>query len=103
MNTSKKILQLKSARAGQTDLKTEEVFTSREIECLKKLNIKYEGETEKQKNPYELNHLSWASWIIARMGGWSSFYDKKNLPGNKSFARGLEKFETIMNVLDDIT
>ncbi len=103
MSASIKILQLKAAREGQTDLKTKDVFSQKEIKCLKKLNTKYEGKTEKQKNPYQVNHLSWASWIIARIGGWSEFYDKKNLPGNKSFTRGLEKFETIMSVLDDIT
>jgi len=96
MKASVKILQLKAARSGNTDIKTAEVFNENEIECLDKLNNKLEGQTKAQQNPYDRNHLSWASWIIARLGGWKSFYDKNRPPGNKSFVWGLEKFESIM-------
>jgi len=96
MQASIKILQLKSARTGGTTLKTEEVFTDLEIKCLEKLNHQLEGKTVKQQNPYSPDHLSWASWIIARLGGWTEFYNKSRPPGNKTFKDGLEKFETVM-------
>lgn len=96
MKASVKILQLKAARSGSTDVKTDEIFNEKEIECLEKLNDQLEGQTRAQQNPYDRNHLSWASWVIARLGGWKSFYDKNRPPGNKSFVWGLEKFESIM-------
>lgn len=100
MKASIKIMQLKSARTGETELQTEDVFDKNEILLLKKLNTKYEGSTEKQQNPYTETHLAWASWVIARMGGWSEYYNKKRPPGNKSFIKGLERFEFIKNCAD---
>jgi len=96
MKASIKLIQLKAARSGNTDIKTAAVFNEREIECLSKLNNKLQGQTKPQQNPYDRNHLSWASWIIARLGGWKSYYDKNRPPGNKTFVWGLEKFESIM-------
>lgn len=96
MDAAIKVLQLKAARSGATDLRVEEVFTSKEIICLKLLNTKLEGGTKKQQNPYNEKHLSWASWIIARLAGWTAFYNNKNPPGNKMFIRGIEKFNAIM-------
>lgn len=96
MKASIKVLQLKAARSGSKDMKCAEVFSEKEIECLTILNNQLEGQTKAQKNPYDRNHLSWASWIIARLGGWKSFYDKNRPPGNKTFVWGLEKFESIM-------
>jgi len=72
------------------------VFTEIEVKCLSKLNKKLEGNTEKQKNPYPKANLAWASWVIARLGGWTEFYTKSRPPGNKTFKEGLEKFDTMM-------
>lgn len=55
-----------------------------------------EGKTEKQKNPYQENNLAWASWIIARLGGWTEFYTDARPSGNKTFKEGLDKFDTVM-------
>lgn len=96
MQVSIKLLQLKAARTGETDLTTNMIFTELEVECLKKLNEKLEGNTIKQQNPYDPDHLSWASWIIARLGGWTEFYNKARPPGNKAFIAGLEKFDAII-------
>lgn len=96
MESASRVLQLKSARSGKTELKVREVFEEKEIECLKLLNKRLEGNTQKQKNPYSDQYLSWASWIIARLAGWKEFYEKDNPPGNKTFMRGLEKFDALM-------
>lgn len=96
MEAATKVLQLKAAREGQTDLQIKDVFEEQEIECLELLNEKLCGNTELQKNPYPKNHLAWASWIIARLAGWKDFYSKKNPPGNKTFIVGLEKFEVLL-------
>lgn len=96
MEAAIKIQQLKAARSGQTQLQVKDVFTDCEIECLQLLNQKLEGKTDKQKNPNPPNHLSWASWVIARLAGWKDYYSKNNPPGNKTFADGLEKFDYLM-------
>ncbi len=92
MEASIKVQQLKSARTGEGDLTVEDLFDEDEQQCLELLNTKVEGNTEKQQNPYPRSHLAWASWVIARLGGWG-VYDKKRLPGNKTFMWGLERFE----------
>ena len=96
MEAAIKVQQLKAARRGLTNFSVEEVFEEEEIKCLKLLNQKMEGNTKKSKNPYPSDHLSWASWIIARLGGWKEYYEKNNLPGNKTFVKGLKKFDVLM-------
>lgn len=92
MDASIKIMQLKSARDGLSLIDIKQVFTKREIECLKVLNDQYQGVTEKLKNPHTINSLSWASWIIARIGGWKGFKSQRP-PGTITFKRGLERFK----------
>lgn len=96
MEAAIKVQQLKAAREGSTTLSLSDVFEEEEIKCLNLLNQKMEGRTKKSKNPYSPEHLSWASWIIARFGGWKEYYEKDNLPGNKTFVNGLKKFDVLM-------
>lgn len=44
-----------------------------------------EGKTEKQRNPHPSNSLAWATWICARLGGWTGYYGK---PGPITIHRG---------------
>lgn len=92
MAASIKIMQLKAARSGKSDLEIESIFNNKEQACLKMLNGKLEGNTEKQKNPFPEYKLPWASWIIARLGGWKG-YQSQRPPGIITFKRGLSKFE----------
>jgi hypothetical protein len=55
---------------------------------------KYEGNTEKQKNPHLKYTLSWAAWIIARLGGWKG-YRTQSTPGPITFHRGFLEFDRI--------
>lgn len=72
----------------------EEVFSDKEIRCLKLLNTKLEGKTLKLKNAADPNRLKWATWIIARLGGWKG-YDSQGPPGVIVLKRGLDKFSNI--------
>ncbi len=95
MDTSLKVQQLKEARDGTTTVEVKEVFEEDEMKCLKHLNEVYEGATEKQKNPHPENSLAWASWIIARIGGWKG-YTSQHKPGTITYKWGYEKFQTLM-------
>ena len=96
MKVSIKIQQLKAAREGTTDLKVSDVFNEEEIECLNQVNNELGGTTVKQQNPHDKTNLAWATWIIARLGGWKEFYNKSRPPGHKTLIWGLDKFEGIM-------
>jgi uncharacterized membrane protein len=96
MKASIKVLQLKAARDGNTKEKIDLLFSEKEIRCLKALNKKLQGGTVKQQNPHDASTLAYASWIIARLGGWKEFYQPSRPPGTKTFVWGLEKFESIM-------
>jgi hypothetical protein len=72
----------------------EEVFTQDEIECLKIINEKIQGNTIKQQNKNNPANLKWATWIIARIGGWKG-YDSQGPPGIILLKRGMDKFTSI--------
>jgi Transposase DDE domain len=86
-----KIMQLKSAREGNFECRIEMIFNVEEQEFLKLLNQKYEGESFKQKNPHLEKELAWASWIIARLGGWKG-YQSQRPPGTIVYKKGLDKY-----------
>lgn len=95
MQSAIKVLQLKQAR-DQQDNQTpiETIFNEKEQACLNDLLPDLEGDTEKLKNPYSKDQLVWATWIIARLGGWKG-YQSQRPPGIKTLNRGLERFENI--------
>lgn len=71
-----------------------EVFSQEEVQCLRLLNQKLEGVTAKQKNNNDNTKLKWATWIIARLGGWKG-YDSQGPPGIILLKRGLDKFSNV--------
>ncbi len=91
MDASITIMKLKTSRAGDTDLKTQEVFDEQERQCLELLNTRLQGKTEKLKNPHDKKNLAWAAWLIARLGGWDG-YQSQRPPGTITFKRGLDRF-----------
>ena len=54
-----------------------------------------EGRTQKLKNPYPVDSLAFATWVIARLGGWSGYRSRKP-PGPITIINGLTKFHNIM-------
>nr|MCS3812219.1 hypothetical protein [Mucilaginibacter sp. X4EP1] len=58
------------------------------------MNKKLEGETDKLKNPSPANTLKWATWIIARMGGWKGYASQRK-PGPIVLQKGLVKFYNV--------
>lgn len=87
------ILQLKQARDNPA-IPVDTAFDEQEQQCLEQLQGTLEGKTDKQKNPYPRNSLSWATWIIARLGGWKG-YSSQRPPGVITLHDGMEKFQSI--------
>jgi hypothetical protein len=83
-------LQLVQARDGRSAEPASNAFNKEQIELLAALATKYEGRTKLQSNPHPPQSLAWASWIIARLGGWDGYPRTK--PGPITMRHGLEYF-----------
>jgi hypothetical protein len=88
------INQLRQLRDDTSGIHAGISFTNKQIELLKILGKRYEGKTEKQRNPYKKETIAWAAWTIARLGGWKG-YSCECSPGNKTFKWGLDRFYAV--------
>ncbi|MCP4178368.1 MAG: IS4 family transposase [bacterium] len=88
------VMQLLLASKWNSEQAIEQVFNEKECKCLKEICIRYEGKTEKLKNRNNSDTLKWASWVIARVGGWKG-YASQRPPGPITFFKGLYKFNLI--------
>lgn len=91
MMATLRILQMMLAYEDDHEQPIDEVFDKKEQQCLQMMNSKLEGDTEKLKNPTRRNTLKWATWIIARLGGWKG-YQSQRKPGPIVLQKGLAKF-----------
>jgi hypothetical protein len=94
LNAALRVMQLYLAYGKEECQATEEVFSEEEIECLHAIEKNHIAKTEKTTNPFSAEKLSWASWIIARLGGWKG-NDKQRRAGPIILKRGLDEFETM--------
>lgn len=76
---------------GDYPINSSTTFEKKEIKCLKIINKKLQGKTDKQSNPYSIDNLKGAVWIIARIGGWKG-YSSQRRPGATTLINGLKKF-----------
>jgi hypothetical protein len=91
-----KTMQLVLARDPATPaLPVERVFDHQEIAVIKALQPRLGGRTEKQRNPHQPATLGWASWTIARLGGWTG-YASERPPGPITMHNGLQRFAAIV-------
>jgi hypothetical protein len=88
-------MQLVQARTAPNCEPATLAFSKDEIAVLNKLNAELEGVTKLQKNPHRKTSLKWASWIIAKLGGWDGYPSSKP-PGPITFKHGLEEFHAIV-------
>ena len=89
------VIQLVQARNGGEQLPAEFVFSPEEIKVLAATNKKLQGKTALQKNPHPDKTLSWAAWIIAKLGGWTGYASHKP-PGPITFHLGLARFQNFI-------
>lgn len=88
-----RLLQLKTGRADET-LSASVTFSEQQQQCLSHLMPTLQGRTQKQQNPFSPGSLPWATWLIARLGGWAG-YRSQSPPGIRTLSQGLKKFEAI--------
>ena len=88
-------MQLVQARTAPNSEPATLAFSQSEIAVLDKLNADVEGTTKLQKNPHRNASLKWASWIIAKLGGWDGYPSSKP-PGPITFKHGLEEFHAMV-------
>jgi hypothetical protein len=86
------IMQLVKARDGGSGQALADCFEEGDKPLLKALSLKLEGKTCKQKNPHPPDDLAFASWVIARLGGWTAYYGK---PGPQVMRHGLDRYHAI--------
>lgn len=96
LNNLLRIMQLLMAYDNDESQAIGEVFNKEEIECLKELGQKFEQKKTQVKNTNSSKRLSWATWIIARLGGWKGA-TKQRPPGPITMKKGLEKFDLIFH------
>ncbi len=53
-----------------------DAFEEDDIPLLEALCAQLEGKTQRQKNPHPKGSLAYASWVCARLGGWTGYYGK---------------------------
>jgi hypothetical protein len=94
LNTALRWMQLYLAYDVEESQAITEVFDEPEIRCLESIQDNYITKTEQTNNPFNPQKLSWASWIIARLGGWKG-NRKQRKAGPIIIKRGLEKFQTM--------
>jgi hypothetical protein len=94
LNTALRLMQIYLAYDVEESQPIEEVFSEEEIKCLQMVEQKQIKKTTKTDNPFSNKKLSWASWIIARLGGWKG-NKKQRVAGPIVLKRGLEKFQMI--------
>jgi hypothetical protein len=88
-------MQLVQARDAPNFEPATLAFNQDEIAVLDKLNRELQGATKLQKNPHRKHSLKWASWIIAKLGGWDGYPSSKP-PGPITFKHGLEEFHAMV-------
>ena len=91
MQVALQVMQLTLSRTGENTKRAELIFTAQEIKFLHLLLKTLEGKTEKQQSPFIPESMAWASWIIARLGGWKG-YKSQSPPGHITMKKGLDIF-----------
>ena len=93
LSVAVRTLQMVEGRA-QVELAASLTFSEKQQQCLSEIEPSLEGRSQKLRNPYPQGSLPWATWIIARLGGWSG-YQSQRPPGMPTLIHGLRKFEFI--------
>jgi hypothetical protein len=88
------VLQLVRDRDGTAGRPLEDVFDPADQPALEAVCATLEGKTDRQKNPHAKASLAYATWVCARLGGWTGYYGK---PGPIVVLNGFLRFKAMLH------
>lgn len=86
------VMQMVAERDGPALRPLTDAFDAQDRPLLEALSRDLEGRTERQKNPYPKGSLAFATWVCARLGGWTGYYGK---PGPVVILSGWTQFQSL--------
>jgi hypothetical protein len=86
------VMQLVGDRDGTAGRPLKDVFDPADQPALEAIRATLEGKTARQKNPHKRGSLAYATWVCARLAGWTGYYGK---PGPIVILRGLLLFKAM--------
>lgn len=89
-----RVLQMVRDRDGTAHRPLEDVFDAADQPALEAISITLEGKTARQQNPHPKGSLAHASWVCARLGGWTGYYRP---PGPVVILQGFLRFKAIQH------
>jgi hypothetical protein len=84
-----RVLQMVYERDGAAKRPLTDAFSPEDQPVLEAIGATLEGKTVKQKNPHPPGSLAYATWVCARLGGWTGYYGQ---PGPIVIFAGLDRF-----------
>ena len=88
------VLQMVRERDGAAGRSLQDALDPEDQPALEAICQSLEGKTEKQKNPHPKGSLAYASWVCARLGGWTGYYGK---PGPIVMMHGLRSLKAMLH------
>lgn len=88
-----KVMQMVHDRDGTAQRPLTDAFAAADQPVLEAISASLEGKTAKQKNPHRPGSLAYATWVCARLGGWTGYYGK---PGPIVIYAGLARFNAML-------
>jgi hypothetical protein len=86
------VMQMVAERDGVRLRPLTDAFDVDDRPLLEALSADLEGKTDRQKNPHPKGTLAFATWVCARLGGWTGYYGK---PGPIVILSGWTDFQSI--------
>jgi Transposase DDE domain len=87
------VLQMVRERDGVAGRPLQDALDPEDQPALEAICQTLEGKTRKQKNPHPKGSLAYASWVCARLGGWTGYYGK---PGPIVMMQGLQSLKAML-------
>jgi hypothetical protein len=87
-----RVSQMVHARDGTSKRPMTDVFEAGDRPIVEAIGATLEGRTARQKNPHAPGSLAYATWVCARLGGWTGYY---GVAGPIVLFRGLGQFTTM--------
>lgn len=88
------VLQMVRERDGVAGRPLQDALEPEDQPALEAICRSLEGKTQKQKNPHPAGSLAYASWVCARLGGWTGYYGK---PGPIVMIQGLQSLKAMLH------